>query len=202
MAEKKQEIASIVMYPKKSLTSMLEQVRLNESYVSLLMGIVVVVFSLFILVTFVKSKKIILIHSPKKEISSQKTENLEKIKMLRSQSTRSYVVLENDDLSNISKKFYNTEDYWIDIAKENNLEDPYVLTVGMMLKIPALTEKINGMTQDAITKDAYTVRDGDNLWSIAVRAYGDGFRWVDIVKANNLSSPDNITTGQVLKLPR
>ncbi len=54
----------------------------------------------------------------------------------------------------------------------------------------------------AITQATYTVLEGDHLWEIAVRAYGDGFRWSDIAKANNLSSPDAITVGMVLTIPR
>lgn len=54
----------------------------------------------------------------------------------------------------------------------------------------------------AITQATYTVLEGDHLWEIAVRAYGDGFRWSDIAKANNLSSPDAIAPGMVLTIPR
>ena len=53
-----------------------------------------------------------------------------------------------------------------------------------------------------ITGNSYTVISGDNLWDIAVRAYGDGYRWVDIAEANNLANPDLIHRGNVFKLPR
>ncbi|MGA2968080.1 MAG: LysM peptidoglycan-binding domain-containing protein, partial [Candidatus Levyibacteriota bacterium] len=48
----------------------------------------------------------------------------------------------------------------------------------------------------------YTVKSGDYLWSIAIRAYGDGYQWVKIAKANNLTNPDLIFSGNVLQLPR
>lgn len=57
-------------------------------------------------------------------------------------------------------------------------------------------------SQDAITGASYTVVRGDNLWNIAVRAYGDGYRWVDIARANNLANPDLIHAGNVFTLPR
>ncbi|PIZ97158.1 MAG: lectin, partial [Candidatus Levybacteria bacterium CG_4_10_14_0_2_um_filter_35_8] len=38
--------------------------------------------------------------------------------------------------------------------------------------------------------------------NIAVRAYGDGYRWVDIARANGLENPDLIFSGNVLKIPR
>ena len=47
----------------------------------------------------------------------------------------------------------------------------------------------------------YTVVRGDNLWNIALAAYGNGFRWVDIAKANNLVNPRIIHAGNVLVIP-
>lgn len=47
----------------------------------------------------------------------------------------------------------------------------------------------------------YTVVRGDNLWDIAVAAYGDGYRWTDIAQANNLVNPSIIHAGNVLVIP-
>ena len=33
----------------------------------------------------------------------------------------------------------------------------------------------------------YTLKEGEGLWDIAVKYYGDGYKWVDIAKANNLT---------------
>lgn len=60
-------------------------------------------------------------------------------------------------------------------------------------QVPA-GEKISGRT--------YTVVRGDNLWNIAVRAYGDGYRWVDIARENKLANPDLIHSGNKFTLPR
>lgn len=49
--------------------------------------------------------------------------------------------------------------------------------------------------------EKYTVVHGDNLWDIAVAAYGDGFRWVDIAEANHLANPRIIHAGNVLTIP-
>lgn len=49
--------------------------------------------------------------------------------------------------------------------------------------------------------EEYTVVRGDNLWDIAVAAYGDGFRWVEIAEANNLMNPSIIHAGNVLTIP-
>ncbi|MQY29755.1 LysM peptidoglycan-binding domain-containing protein [Nocardia aurantia] len=47
----------------------------------------------------------------------------------------------------------------------------------------------------------YTVADGDTLWAIAERFYGDGHRFTEIVSASGLSDPDSVTPGQVLTIP-
>lgn len=53
-----------------------------------------------------------------------------------------------------------------------------------------------------IEGNTYTVVRGDNLWNISVRAYGNGFKWGDIAKANNLTNPRVIHAGNVLQIPR
>ena len=50
-------------------------------------------------------------------------------------------------------------------------------------------------------KRYYTVVRGDTLWGIAKRFYGNGSRYPEIAKANNISNPDIIHTGQVLLIP-
>ncbi len=47
----------------------------------------------------------------------------------------------------------------------------------------------------------YTVAKGDTLMSIARKFYGDARRYKDIAKANNITDPNKISIGQVLKIP-
>ena len=49
--------------------------------------------------------------------------------------------------------------------------------------------------------DSYTVQRGDTLWSIAVRHYGDGQRWVDIAEANGITDQARLPVGKKLVLP-
>ncbi|QQS38540.1 LysM peptidoglycan-binding domain-containing protein [Candidatus Woesebacteria bacterium] len=58
------------------------------------------------------------------------------------------------------------------------------------------------MPSDKIEGETYTVVRGDNLWKIAERAYGDGYKWVDIAKANKLVNPSIIHAGNVFVIPR
>jgi nucleoid-associated protein YgaU len=49
--------------------------------------------------------------------------------------------------------------------------------------------------------ETYTVAAGDSLRSIAMKYYGDALYSADIEHFNQLSDPDQITVGQVLKMP-
>lgn len=48
----------------------------------------------------------------------------------------------------------------------------------------------------------YTVVHGDNLWKISVKAYGTGYKWMEIALANKLVHPGVIHAGNVLQIPR
>ncbi|GAA3033522.1 LysM peptidoglycan-binding domain-containing protein [Gordonia defluvii] len=50
-------------------------------------------------------------------------------------------------------------------------------------------------------KQTYTVVEGDTLWAIAERFLGDGNRYPEIAKFNNIANPDLINVGQVVTIP-
>ena len=57
-------------------------------------------------------------------------------------------------------------------------------------------------TNTIVTSEkTHTVKPGETLWNIAMQNYNSGYNWVDIQKANNLKNPNQIETGQVLKIP-
>lgn len=172
----------------------------GESYTSLILGILVVVVVGILVVSLGRSVKLQDLLSPKKDTMSQKTQE---------DGQKTHTVVVGDHLWGISEKMYKSGYNWVDIAKENNLTNPNVLTVGSKLRIPNVKPKESTVTQapqtqisEKITGSSYTVKEGDFLWDIAVRAYGDGYRWVDIARSNNLDNPDRIYIGNVLKLPR
>ncbi len=47
----------------------------------------------------------------------------------------------------------------------------------------------------------YTIQPGDTLGKIAKQFYNDAGRYVDIVKANNMENPDQISVGMELMIP-
>lgn len=133
-----------------------------------------------------------------------------------------WVVQKNDSLWKIAEKKYTSGYNWVDIAKANNLADPSNIHMGDRLVLPNVTPKLATITVtpkptvrtndeqfsstkqggNAIVGTAYTVIHGDTMWDIAVRAYGDGYRWPEIAKANNLTNPGLIFSGNKLIIPR
>ncbi len=47
----------------------------------------------------------------------------------------------------------------------------------------------------------YRVQPGDTLWGLADRFYGNGRRWPEIARANNLREGDALTSGTEIKIP-
>jgi len=47
----------------------------------------------------------------------------------------------------------------------------------------------------------YVVCEGDNLWRIANKQLGDGERFREIIKLNDLEDEDCLTVGMRLKIP-
>ena len=182
--------------------------RLNESYISLLLGVLVVFIIALVGFSLLRITKV---QNADKEVSSTRTV-LSVPEVLNSNLLEKYTVMSGDSLWTISEKVYGSGYNWTDIAKANNISNPGLIFVGQQLNIPNVKPIIPGdeiapqvittQAEGAILLDTYTVVKGDNLWSIAVRAYGDGFRYPEIVKANNLENPSLIFLGNVFKIPR
>ena len=169
----------------------------NKSHVSMVLGILVIlVVGLFIIKNYNNDKEGEIIPSIGIE---QEDFNSEK-----------YTVKKGDTLWSISEKTLNSGYDWKKIAQANNLNSPYNIEEGQKLSIPekesvSTNTSTQNITQNAdkpISGNSYEVVKGDNLWNIAVRAYGDGYKWVDISKANNLKTPGIIHTGNVFVIPR
>lgn len=121
-----------------------------------------------------------------------------------------HVVTQGETLWSIAEDVYGSGYNWVDVKSANNLVSENI-EIGQELVMPDVSAKQPTATKevltieqgsDVISGDTYTVNHGDSLWNIAVRAYGDGYKWVEIARVNNLDNPDIIHTGNVLTIPR
>lgn len=78
---------------------------------------------------------------------------------------------------------------------KDGARNPYLINEGM-----------GWVNDDVITEEntekAYTVKQGDSLWTIAVRELGNGNRYIDIANRNNIANVNKIYPGQVLIIPK
>jgi putative chitinase len=120
-----------------------------------------------------------------------------------------YTVKSGDTLWKIAEAYYRSGYNWIDIRDANKLTYADEIHEGNTLTIPNVTPKTitagdisSAQTEGkAPTSKEYTVKQGDSLWKIALSQYGNGYRWIDIAKTNDLKNPDVIHPGNKLKLP-
>jgi nucleoid-associated protein YgaU len=124
---------------------------------------------------------------------------------------KTHKVEKNESLWKIAENYYGDGFKWVDIATENKIANASIIEIGQELIIPNLDEQavqIEEMetepdTQMASTESQqYTVEKGDSLWKIAVKVYGDGYKWVEIAKENKINTPNIIYSGNILVLPR
>ena len=178
--------------------SLLKKFDSTDSLVSMALGLAVVLVIGMTLVNYVRSKS-------QQPAGTTKVE--ENVKPGDAVLPTKHVVKQGETLWSISEAYYKSGYNWIDIQKENKLISADVIESGQSLTIPKVTPiVVQGQVSSASTsvepKDkSYTVVQGDDLWGIAVKQYGNGYRWVDIAKANNLENPDLIHAGNVLNLP-
>lgn len=67
-------------------------------------------------------------------------------------------------------------------------------------KIASKTEEYAERSDNYTVPDTYTVQNGDSLWLISKRFYGDGAKYTYLAQINSLKKPYTIYVGQQLKL--
>lgn len=115
------------------------------------------------------------------------------------------VVERGDTLYGLAKKHNTTVD---DLAKINNLTEPYSLSVGQRLSLVkelksddvlTVNKPVSGVkTTTRVELQEVTVRKGDTLYSLS-RKYSVPVN--DLAVMNNLTAPFNLQQGQVLRMP-
>jgi nucleoid-associated protein YgaU len=191
----------------QKLKKVLKTIKINEELISSIMGGVVVVIMAVMVFNYFKSvNRNGKVTDESASVASQTDESGSK------ELPETYKVKKGDDLWHISEKLYNSGYNYVDIIRENKLANGSIIHEGDELKIPKvgakLTTKVKTEVKAAkisIEGEKYTTVKGDHLWSIAVRAYGDGYAWTKIYEANKKligSNPGVIYSGVELILPR
>jgi nucleoid-associated protein YgaU len=126
-------------------------------------------------------------------------------------------VAKGETLWSIAEKYYGSGYNFVDIANANQLKNSNAIEVGQTLKLPNVRVRIpsNGQLKTVtltkttpvqtsqITNHLYKVEKGDSLWTISVKAYGDGFQWKKVYTANTgmIKTPGVIEPGWELNIP-
>lgn len=197
------------------LKQLLKTMKMNENFLSLIFGLVtvllvgVLIFRMYRAATPSITDNAEQTSVPTATIGSVKVEVKEDGTKVPVELPDTVKVEVGEHLWKIAERYYGSGYNWVDIAKENNLQNPSQLRVGQELKLPKVAVKTiekstvgASNTEPKIEGDSYTVVKGDNLWNICVRAYADGYKWSEVAKFNNLAHPNTIEVGQVIKLPR
>lgn len=153
--------------------------KFGESYTSLILGIVVVIIATVILLTFVKVK-----NTPTKY-----GEQLVAKENILEQSTPTPSTTEPtpNKTQNLLKK------------EQKKLENDKNKVESKDAIVKPVEKNTNNI--QTISGAKYTVVEGDTLWNISERKYKSGFNWIDIQKANNLTTPNLLFVGTKLTLP-
>ncbi len=182
---------------KLDIKKILKAIKLNEETISTMLGVVVVILAVVLVFNYFKNK------GKEGEITPAGQTQIEE-QQKEEVKVGIYTVKKGQSLWAIAEEVYGSGFNWTDIAKANNIKNPNLIEEGQELKLPQVEKKTATVVkpEEKIEKDTYTVVRGDNLWKIAVRAYGDGYKWVDIARANKLANPNLIHAGNVLVIPR
>lgn len=186
------------------LKDILKKIKLNEDNISMVLGVLVIVVTGILVVNYFKNLNTSNLF--KTGGSAANTSNTE--------VTGKHTVAKGESLWKIAESYYGDGYKWTEIAKANDLKNPSSIEIGQELTLPDLgtqasvkpevktTETKDTQVPGSITGATYEVVKGDNLWTIAVRAYGDGYQWVKIAHENKLVNPNVIHPGNLLALPR
>jgi len=191
--------------------NLVQRVKNSEQVISMIMGVLVVLAIGGLAYRYFQGKGLPSMPKKNQEQEQQQDDTDQEEKETELPATHS--VNQGESLWDIAEQYYLSGYNWVDIAEENNLSSPDLLAVGQELNIPDVEKKEMTVTQlpdTGVAEDmkieggTYTVKEGDSLSKIALRAYGDMFEWPKIWGANreSIDNPNVIEPGMELEIPR
>jgi len=201
----------------KQIKSFLKSIRSNESFISTLLGVAVVITVASLLFNYFKSKPSLRLPQNDVDVSDIKPETLNQINNVVS-SANLHEVQAGEILWSIAEKYFKSGYNWVDIAAANKIKNGNLIEKGQKLIIPEVSPKKQTVmerqemkveitsAENKIQPDSeYIVKSNDSLWKIAVNTYGDGYQWSKIYQANKTligRDPDLLISGAKLVLPK
>jgi nucleoid-associated protein YgaU len=176
-------------------------IKSSEELVSMLLGLAIVVVIVSLVFNFIQRRKGTV------EIPGATNISLSENNGKEENEEGFYVVEKGDNLWKIAEKKYNNGYIWSSIAKENNIKNVSIIYVGQKLKMPVVEATITiseNEVNNKIETGEYKVLKNDNLWEIAVRSYGDGYKWTNIWQENKKSiyDPNLLEIGMIINIPK
>ena len=206
------------------IKNILKFFKMNENTISTLMGGVVIIVIAGLIFNYFRTANLKTWQGTLLG-EGQTTTTEKKDESSNDKIVATYIVVKGDDLWHISEKYYKSGYNYVDIMKENKIVGNGVITAGMQLRIPkvepkkltvieakkeiAISDKGDVVKTDtkvadkAIELGQYIIQKGDSYWKLAVRAYGDGYKWTQIYWANRkiFANPDLIHANVKITIP-
>lgn len=120
------------------LKKTLKKIKLNESMISMFLGVFIVVLVGILVVNYIRT-------SNNGKISQTAEEDIN--------LPATHVVEEGEDLWTIAEKYYDSGYNWVDIAEENDIDNPNMVSVGEEITIPDTSPIVLG---DSSEENVYT----------------------------------------------
>lgn len=169
----------------------------SESYLSMGLGLLVVIIVGILLYNFFVSKR-------GQQVTQQQQGTQETSATSSAQLPETHTVQDGETLWGISEKYFQSGYNWTDIANANSITSPETLEAGQVLSIPKVQPILpeTGIGDALPTVNSYTVKEGDTLWDIACQVYNDCYAWGKIADANNVADPISLQPEIELQIPQ
>lgn len=163
----------------------------QENYAGLILGAIIVVILGLLVANFITNR-------------NDKINEGEQITNQEQTSSSEYTVEQGDSLSKIAEKLYGEKETWPVISRVNKIANPNIIHVGTILEIPSKDAADD--IKEQMTQTKYEVQEGDTVFIVAEKMYGNGALWPTIASANRIGRLPNgnplIFTGSTLVIPR